>query len=264
MKFQVSRFKGLKFKVLLFFLLFTVHYSLLTVSYAAHPLITDDTGTAGKGKFELEIGGEYGHEKEEGVKEDTTEIVSVFVYGITDNIDVELSVPYTYIRTKEAGTTTEDGISDIEINLKWRFWEKDGLSFALKPLISLPTGDEERGLGTGRITYSLFFFATKEVKPLAFDLNVGYIRNENKVDERKNLWHASAASRMDVVGNLNVVVDIGIETNTDKSSDTHPAFILGGIIYSISEKLDIDFGIKTGLNKAETDYALLAGTTLRF
>lgn len=263
MKFQSSRFKSLKFKVLLSFLLFTVHYSLPTVSYAAHPLITDDTGTAGKGKFELEIGGEYGHEN--GVTENTTEIVPVFVYGITDNIDIELCVPYTHIRTKDAGTTTtEDGISDVEIDLKWRFYEKDLLSFALRPLISLPTGDEEKELGAGRVGYSLFFFATKEVKPWSFDFNLGYKRNENKINERKDIWHTSLASRVEVIKGLNVVADIGMETNPDKSSSTHPAFILGGIIYSMSENFDVDFGVKSGLNKPEIDYSILAGITFRF
>jgi hypothetical protein len=262
---------------------------LVTDSYAAHPLITDDTGTQGKGNFELEIGGEYGHEKEEGVTEDTTEIVSVFVYGITDNIDIELCVPYTYIRTKEAGDTiTENGISDVEIDFKWRFYEKDNLSFALRPLISLPTGDEERGLGAGRMGYSLLLLATyawvelcspheplshegdfaRETKsPLrgwAFDLNLGYKRNENKLDEREDIWHASLATRVEAVKDFNVVADIGIETNPEKSSNTHPAFILGGIIYSISENLDVDLGIKGGLNKPETDYSILAGITFRF
>ena len=33
-------------------------------SWAAHPLITDDTGTQGKGKFQLELNGQYDRDKE--------------------------------------------------------------------------------------------------------------------------------------------------------------------------------------------------------
>jgi hypothetical protein len=47
-------------------------------------------------------------------------------------------------------------------------------------------------------------------------------------------------------------------------SNTHPAFIPGGFIYSLSESLDADFGVNGGLNKPETDYSILAGATLRF
>jgi len=33
-------------------------------SWAAHPLITDDTGTQGKGNFQLEFNGQYDRDKE--------------------------------------------------------------------------------------------------------------------------------------------------------------------------------------------------------
>ncbi|MFH1976209.1 MAG: transporter [Pseudomonadota bacterium] len=239
-------------------------------AFGAHPLITDDTGTQGKGKFQLEVNSEFNYEKEteEGVttKETGGEVASTLSYGIVDNLDIVLGVPYQWNRTKEDGdvTSKEDGISDIGLELKWRFYEKDGLSLALKPGITLPTGDDEKGLGTGRATYSLYFITTKEIEPWAFHLNLGYVRNENKFDERKDIWHASLAGEVEVVKNLKAVANIGVERNPDDASSTHPAFILGGLIYSISENFDIDLGIKRGLNKPETDYSILAGIAWRF
>jgi long-subunit fatty acid transport protein len=99
---------------------------------------------------------------------------------------------------------------------------------------------------------------------VAFHLNLGYKRNENTVDEREDIWHASLAGEYKVMKNLKLVADIGAERNTDKSSDTNPAFILGGFIYTIRENVDIDFGVKAGLNKAEADITYLAGMALRF
>jgi hypothetical protein len=119
-------------------------------------------------------------------------------------------------------------------------------------------------LGSGKVTYQLFFITTKEIEPWAFHANFGYIRNENKTDERKNLWHASLATTVDVIEDLDLVGNIGIEKNTDRNLNTHPAFILGGLIYSVSENFDIDFGIKGGLNKPETDLTFLAGMAMRF
>ena len=111
MKFNV---KSLKLKVFLFFLLFTVHFSLFTVSYAAHPLITDDTGTQGKGKFQIELNSEYAHEDEDGAEADTTEIAAILSYGVTDTMDIVLGLPYQYLRVKEDWiATTEEGVSDI-------------------------------------------------------------------------------------------------------------------------------------------------------
>ncbi len=264
------KIQDLKMLLVFVFAVFTIHFSLSTNIYAAHPLITDDTGTQGAGKFQLEINSEFAYDKEreEGVtiKETGGEVATILSYGITENIDIVLGIPYQWFRAKEDGSiiAKEDGLSDVSLEMKWRFFEKDGLSLALKPGITLPTGDEDKGLGAGRITYSAFFITTKELDPWAFHLNLGYIRNENKHDERKNLWHASLASEVEVLKDTKLVADIGVERNPDRESNTHPAFILGGVIYSISENIDIDFGVKGGLNKPETDLTFLAGIALRF
>ena len=99
---------------------------------------------------------------------------------------------------------------------------------------------------------------------MAFHLNVGYIRNENKADERNDIWHASLAAEFEAKKDLKLVANIGVESNPDKTADTDPAFLLGGVIYSITEDFDMDFGVKAGLNEAETDYSLLAGIAFRF
>jgi hypothetical protein len=95
-------------------------------------------------------------------------------------------------------------------------------------------------------------------------MNLGYIRNENTVDERKDIWYASVAAAYKFIDDLKAVANVGIERNPDKASDRAPAFVLGGFIYSVSENFDIDFGMKEGLNEPETDYSLLAGTAFRF
>jgi hypothetical protein len=260
-----------KFLVALSVVLFSA-----VISFAAHPLITDDTGTQGKGKFQIEVNSEFAYDKKrifdedagEHVTEKTTggKLATILSYGITDNLDIVLGIPYQWSKVKKNGTVESepDGISDISLEAKWRFFEKDGLSFALKPGITLPTGDEDKGLGTGKVTYSLFFITTKEIEPWAFHLNLGYVRNENKIDERKDIWHASLASELEVIKDLKVVANIGVERNPERGSNTHPAFILGGLIYSLTENIDIDIGVKGGLNKAENDLTLLAGIALKF
>ncbi|MBI5410200.1 MAG: transporter [Nitrospirae bacterium] len=249
--------------------------SLTTHAFAAHPLITDDTGTQGKGKSQIEINGEYGYDKElaEGVtvKETSVEAAAALSYGITDNMDVVLGLPYQWNKSKEDGEVGSDvdGISDMSLEMKWRLYEADGLSLALKPGLSLPTGNENKGLGNGRISYGLTFITTKEAGPWAFHLNLAITHNGYKLEgdkdaDRKDIWHASLASEVEAVENLKLVANIGTEKNPDKTSKTDPAFILGGVIYSMTENFDIDFGIKAGLNKPETDSTVLAGISRRF
>ena len=62
---------------------------------------------------------------------------------------------------------------------------------------------------------------------------------------------------------LRAVGNIGIETNEDDTSDTHPVFLLGGMIYRAADNLDLDLGVKGGLNKAETDTIILAGLSVK-
>lgn len=233
---------------------------------AAHPLVTDDTGTQGKGKFQLEVNGGYGHNTDdEGIITKTAQVAATLTYGISDPIDIILSLPYEHTRIEASqGLTKGNGISDMSLEMKWRFYEKDGLSFALKPGVTFPTGDEEKGLGSGRVASHLFFIATKEIKPWAFHLNLGYMRNENNVDEKKNLWHASLASTVDVIKNLKLVGNIGVEEDVERNLHIPDAFMLGGVIYSLSENFDIDFGIKGGLTRPVSDYTVLAGITWRF
>ncbi len=249
-----------------FLTLFLSIFICSTPVFAAHPLITDDAGTMGKGMAQVEMNFEYSQHKQGGVKVNVTDLSAILTYGVMDNVDLVLAVPYQFIKVRTEGETfKENGISDVSLELKWRFYEKkDACSLALKPVLTLPTGDDDKGLGNGKATFGLYFIASKEIHPVTLHLNLGYIRNENKFDDRKDLWHISLASEVEVMKELKLVANIGMDRNTDRESNTHPAFILGGLIYTVSEKIDIDFGVKAGLNKAEVDYSLLAGLTYKF
>ena len=239
-------------------------------SWAAHPLITDDTGTQGKGKFQLELNGQYDWDKQDSegvsVKTEGGQAAAILSYGVAENVDLVLSLPYLWGKVKEEDVTVYDekGIGDAVFEVKWRLFEKDGFSLALKPGISIPTGNDEKGLGAGLLGGHIFLIGSKELGSWAFHANLGYIRNENKADERKDIWHASVAATWEVVKNLKLVANIGIERNPDDDANNDPAFLIGGVIYSVTENFDLDCGVKYGLNSSETDLSLMAGITYRF
>jgi hypothetical protein len=115
--------------------------------------------------------------------------------------------------------------------------------------------------GQLRASFSLL---PKEMKPCEIHFNLGYIDNENRLDQRVAIWHASVAAELEVVKSLKLLANTGIQRNNAKGSDTPAAFILGGLIYSITDNFDIDAGYKHGLTNPEMDNAFLAGITLRF
>lgn len=238
------------------FLLFTLCF--ISNAHAMHPLISDDAGTTGTGKFNLELNAEYANDNGDS----ETQISATLSAGIRENIDLIAIAPYLFTRIDEgAETLKEDGLSDMSLELKWRFYEKDGLSLAIKPGIIFPTGDEDRGLGDGKASYSLHLLASKELDPASLHLDLGYIRNGV---ELRDIWHYSLAAEYVVSKPLTLVANIGGETNPDMESNVHPLFLLGGMLYKINENFSVDLGLKTGLNKAEADYTVLAGIIVDF
>jgi hypothetical protein len=247
-----------------------------STAYAAHPLITDDMGTLGKGNFQVELNSEYASDREtptSGVEtvERSVEAQATLLYGVTDAIDAVIGVPYVWVETNESDLTVpgffhanEKGASDVSIEMKWRFWEGEGRGLAVKPGISVPTGDDQRGLGTGKYGYSLFLIGTQEAGAWVFHANLGYIHHANRADERESLCHLSLASEYSVNEKLRIVGSLGQERNPDKNDSTRPAFVLAGLIYGIAESIDIDVGFKTGLTDPETDHAVLAGLAIKF
>ena len=242
---------------------------LSATAFAAHPLITDDTGVQGAGKFQFELNGQYSRNNDgQGAIEQVRQAATALTYGVTDAIDVAVCLPWQKSDLDDNGlATSSSGLSDVGITVKWHFFDQEGLSLALRPGITLPTGDFDKGLGNGKATESLFLISTNDLKPfmpLTLHMNLGYIRNESKGEDRVDLWHASFAAVYAAAQSLQIVADIGTDTNPQKETKMNPAYLLGGVIYSVTESLDVDFGVKGGLNKAEPDFTTLAGITARW
>jgi len=238
-------------------------------AWAAHPLITDDPETQGTGKFQLEINGEWATDKENSVagttRETGTQAAAIFSAGVRENIDLVLTTPYQWVEVRDpAVRVREDGVGDTTLEVKWRFFERSGWSFGLKPGVTIPTGNDEKGLGAGKVGYGLHLISSVEKEPWTLLLNLGYVRNENRLDERQDLWRASLAAEYEIVEHLELVADIGVETNRDRGPATDTAFLIVGFIYEMQDNIDLALGVKYGLNKSETDFSVLPGVTVRF
>ena len=238
-------------------------------AFAAAPLTTDDTGTQGKGKFQLELDYTGGVTRQYPGKQ----IVATLTYGVVDNVDVILSLPYNWHTIVWEGNPFDEynGVNDTSFQVKWRFFESKptGLSLALRPGITFPSGNEANGFGTGKLTEGMMFIATKEWPQGLVHCNIGYNHNAfNMVQDNEtlqhNLWHASIAAEVNMMKNLRSVADIGIDTNTVTAYTANPVYILGGLSYSITENLDLDIGVQGRLNNGAPPATVLAGCTTRF
>jgi len=238
---------------------------------AGYPMDTDDAGTLGRGKGQIDLNLELSYEKESSDQEvparKAEESASLSAtFGLTENLDLSLELPYEWQDAYVSGQLVErnEGIADVNLDLKWRFWESGDWGFALKPGLSLPTGNDRRGLGSGRTAYRLYFITTRELDPWAFHLNLGYQRNENTVDDRTDLWHVSAAAELKVAKDWTIGVDLGTERNPEEHSGTHPAYALAEVGYDVSERLSLEADVKFGLTQSEKDVTYLFSISYKF
>jgi len=250
-------------------------FAVAGAAFGAHPLITDDTGTQGKGKYQVELNSQIHWDKATSngieIRENGGELAALLSAGVADTVDVVVGLPWVWSRIRENGAAVVDGNGpgDMSLEVKWRFFARDGYSLAVKPGVTFPTGDEEKGFGAGRATYGLILIATREWERFFLHVNGGYHRKDfqlyaDREANRRDIWHASVAAGAEAMKGLKVVANVGMETNSDKGSNTWPSFILGGVIYSVTENLDVDLGVKLGLNRPESDLAGLAGLAWRF
>ena len=254
-----------------------------SLSWAAHPCITDDTGTQGAGNWQLELHAERGTFDRTanvgGVSVQQESRVTVFTpvltYGVLDNLDVALGLNRAKQRTTENGVVVEEssGTADSTVEIKWRFYEAGALSLALKPSLLLPTGDENRGLGTGKVSWGVNFIATYEAKPWTFNGNVAYSDVNYKLpqdadDNRADLWRVSGGLAYAVRDDLRLVGEVGVRTNASRSdpylTGSNGQFAMLGAIYSPTDKIDLDVGFRKNLNQAEFDWTILLGATFRW
>ena len=256
---------------LLFVLFLFVAFS--GTAFAGRPLITDDTSTQGKGGYLLEMGYEYNKDDTDGgrVRRDagTVEVD----YGLADPVDLIVSTAYQALQINNPGdTSSPGGVTDTLVELKWRFYEnRKGLSFAIKPGTMLPTGNYTLGegsgdyrFGTGQMRPRLYFVATQYAGPFAFHVNLGYMRNYNRYDAATDLWHASIAGEWRMMKKLRLVCNTGIDTNPEKGTSTDPSFVLGGVIYTVTERVEVDFGVKYALGEPGYDAGFTTGISIKF
>ena len=232
---------------------------------AAHPLLTEDTGTQGEGNFQLELMVDKTRDRTSGIGTRELQTAAVLSYGLGEDLDLQLGQPWLRQHVRDAlGRQHDSGRLDASIDLKWRFFERDALSLAVKPGITLPTGDEDRGFGSGRLTWGSLLVLSYAPGPWALHSHLGYRRNGNSLGERRDLWHVSAAATYQATERLRLVADLSADTDPSRGSGGTLRYRILGFIWSPLPALDIDAGIRHGHGQAATDRAVLFGLTFRW
>jgi hypothetical protein len=152
-------------------------------SYAGPPFRTDDPQPVDPGHLELYLfaAGQHASGGSSGLGPAVE-----FNYGFLPDMQFHAIVPYAYNRPQEGPSRT--GLGDLEAGLKVRFiHETDTLpQVGLFPLVELPTGRAEQGLGSGHTQVYLPVWAQKTWGAWTTYGGYGWWRNPG---EGNRDWH---------------------------------------------------------------------------
>jgi hypothetical protein len=226
--------------------------------HAAHPFVTEDPGTQGAGKFELELG--FGAFRgDPSIPGRNSIFAPQLSLGVTDNIDLIAQV----VRVEQTATAgpTVIGQGSTLLDVKWRFKETDDYALGIRAGLDLPTSDDDFGssqLGAhaiGIVSVSLGEFAVYGNAIYA------YTRQPNT---RRNLYGFSIALTRPDDRPLRGFIEAATYSNPDPDTTRWPAFARAGVIYTVTSWLDVDAGVQARLNSAAARIGILIGMTARW
>lgn len=193
--------------------------------------------------------------------------------GLTN--DIELSLvwqPYGIVSANGADpepSSRQDGIGSVDIRAKFNLWgnddfEKVGSAFAVLPVITLPT-DDDNGIGASVVEGGVAAFAAFAL-PAGFGLgiNVGtYAIGDEDGSGHHAEYLASAAGSYDWTEKfatyLEVVGNFGLE---DPRGDV--VILGGGWTYALTDDVQFDGGMNFGATRASDRYNPFVGLSMRY
>jgi hypothetical protein len=243
-------------------LLASILLGLAAQAQAAHPLVTDDTGTQGAGHWQFEANTDHTRIRGGGATDWEREVNIALTRGVSETLDVAVNVPWLHLGP--SGAPSQRGVGDATLLAKWRFHDNgQGWTLGLRPEITVPTGSDSRGLGNGRAAAALTLLSHYQSGPWTWLANAGYAHNDNTFGDRKHLWAASTAVLYELSEQWTLAADIGVGRAAEQGA-TAEKFGLLGAIYHIGEDTDLDVGWRRSWAGGSAAHTLGAGLTLRW
>jgi hypothetical protein len=204
--------------------LLLVSVIIATAAQAGPPFVTDDPETPPLHGWEINVPITLEHETGEDVLEMPLLDIN---YGYRPN--VQLKVEFALLHVRLDGGRTERGLSDTSVGVKWRFLEEDRAlpQMAVYPQVTIPTGDDHRGLGQGKPSYVLPLIAQKSWGRWTAFGNVGVVV-QNWRGSRHFWFHGLTVVR-EVTPRLELGGEVYGNSPIDRDERTSLGFNLGGI-----------------------------------
>ena len=219
-----------------------------TAAIAGPPFRTDDPEPVDYQHWEF-----YTFSTGTRVNGDTSGVTPAFEfnYGLIPNGQLHFGASTAF--NSPAGGTTQFGYGDTEVGFKYRFIdeEKDGMrpQVAVFPLVQLPTGDENKGLGAGHVRAFLPVWVQKNFGEWTTYGGGGYWINQDGNLGDRNYWFAGWLLQRKVTEKLTLGGEVFHQTADTVGGVDSTGFNLGGI-YDFDEHNHFLFSAGRGIQHA--------------
>jgi hypothetical protein len=226
------------------------------------PLITDDPGTPGNGRWEVNVALTTEQTRTERVLELPLLDIN---YGLGDQIQLKYEGPLLVVDEQDAGP--RGTLSNSLVGVKWRFLDEDkhGVSMSVYPQVEFNnpgSNADDKGLVEDGTQVLIPFQIARNFGPVAVNVEVGY----NFIQYGDDQWKYGVAvgyspsNRLELLGEVATLID----------QDFHrPDPILNlGARYELDENMTLLFSIgrslRSSLNDDEPNLVSYVGLSFTF
>lgn len=201
------------------------------------PLQTDDPGTPGDGKWELNIAVTIEKRSREFSYDLEAPLLDIN-YGVGEWIQLKFEIPWVF--HDEDGTSSTNGLGNSLVGVKWRFLDQEThwLDLSVYPQVEFnnPTSSARRGLVEEGSAWILPFQLEKGFGPFSLNPELGYV-----VFEDEDEWIYGLALGYSLFERLELLAEVHGEAKRDFGDEellvqvgyrwmVHPNLVLLGAV----------------------------------
>ena len=235
------------------------------------PGINTPPCTLDRGRLSVELSvGDWTHDRQDVTVTDTAVLGDLALrYGVGDRTELRLAVtPYTRITAQDTVTGLVDrqaGSGDVTLGIKQNVRDPagDGLSIALVPSVSLPTGGSAAGAGDWGAGMQVAISFPVGAGVSVMSTLEGDAAVDSDRDGRHLVYGAAAGLAFSPLKNLNLAVEAQVARDLDPQGSTTPvlAGLSGGL--ALGDDLQIDLGAEVGVAGGAPDRRIYLGLAWR-
>lgn len=159
-----------------------VYHSPSALAQGGPPLLTDDPGTPGPRRWEINLAATIERRRGEWSLEAPLLDIN---YGVGERIQLKFELPWLILN--EGDDKTKSGLGNSLLGVKWRFVDEDrhGVAMSVYPQLEFnnPTGSARRGLVEEGAQLLLPVQVARQVGAIEVNAEVGYGLVQNGSDE---------------------------------------------------------------------------------